>query len=625
MTTELTQDLIKEVKENISGEKEIELENHTISILKDLKEKGAISDEEIKTVYETNFQKLVSWNTENKEITDTVLKLKSVENKLLAVSLQKNKESSNSNWVRNRIYDLFDIDKNIGNNSKTQNIGKWIIDELMSIPELLAEIVNPKDWFKNAREFAKGLYEALVKNFAQTMKSIMDSFTDAFKGTDTPEKAYKTWRSSVLIILTLFPGAIGKSLLKVGKLSGKLAKWVVKWTVNITKKAAKWAVELTSKAGKSLAPELIEVNAKIAAKNAAKKAVKNAPKNINNTIMVGAEKQWILNGTKKMLNELKWQVVESKIVQNSKNIGSKWINYVGKWIEKTWKWINYVRKWTYLGAGLETIIKMPIRLANWLIIKPINFISSKFHLAFSKDLKNIAKWQREIILKQKILAKYTPWDPLYSSIQHSIKQLELNSTFAKDVLKKNMKTKYIWAWVIAVNEVDDIVEQVTSDKFMEKIWELMNEENNKMGTNTEKTVNLASWVTEISEDSLNYPQLEWIDRNVDQDKLPTINITWLASKTWSYEINQKISQKRAEKAKEIIKEKYNIPDSINIQITTDIQPEDNTDDISQWQWVRVEIWNIPDPTYVEWYDETKKNYKKYSESYNTKTEELPDN
>lgn len=242
----MTLEINKLIEKDIKGAEEKHLENKAKDAIKKLQEKGKLSNEELKTVYTTNYKKLFSGEIKNVDILmKKTSELDQLTNKLIAKYLKINHEKSKEwdSWAgkiaRKTAYTIFNIDQDLTKNSKIGNIGKGIIDELLSIPEMFEQLVkHPIDTFK-------GLYAALVQNFSQTMKDIAKQYTNIFSGLGTPQDQYKTGRSAALIILTFLPGWATKWL---GKLASA-AKNLVSRGIGAAKNIAKTTLTSGVKAG----------------------------------------------------------------------------------------------------------------------------------------------------------------------------------------------------------------------------------------------------------------------------------------------------------------------------------------------------------------------------------------
>ena len=261
----MTPEINKLIENDIKGAEEKHLENKAKEAIKKLQEKGKLSNEELKNIYTTNYKKLFSGEIKNVDILmKKTSELDQLTNKLISTYLKKNHEKTKEwdSWTgkiaKKTAYTIFNIDQDLTKNSKIGNIGKGIIDELLSIPEMFEQLVkHPIDTFK-------GLYEALVQNFSQTMKEITKQYMNIFSGLWTPQDQYKTGRSAALIILTFLPGWATKWLGKLASAAKNLVsrgmgavkniakttltsgvKAGVRETVAIWKNAGKKAIEVT--------------------------------------------------------------------------------------------------------------------------------------------------------------------------------------------------------------------------------------------------------------------------------------------------------------------------------------------------------------------------------------------
>lgn len=311
-----------------SGETEVqkgfekELENSAKESIKKLQEKWKLSNEEVQTIYTTNYKKLLSGKLDNVSIlTQKVKDLDTITNKLLATYMAKQREAQKNNenpsWGRRSIYRALDIDKDISKNSAKMNVLKWVIDELASIPEMIREMI------KHPIDTTKAIYNALVKNFSATMAEIGKQYMNIFSGLWTPEDQYNTGRSATLIILTLFPWGFSKTALNAWKsalrAAGKVASTVGKaattlgkeglitWTKTIAKEATKWAISGAKEVAKWVVSST--KNGINSVKNGVKswiESVKNSPKNIVNIFKKKPSAEYIKieNATKQLTDDV---------------------------------------------------------------------------------------------------------------------------------------------------------------------------------------------------------------------------------------------------------------------------------------------------------------------------------
>lgn len=304
-----------------SGENEVQkdfeqqVEKSAKASIQKLQEKWKLSDEELQTLYTTNYKKLLSGKIYNSDIfTQKIKDLDAITNKLLATYMAKQREAQKNNenpsWGRRSIYRALDIDKDISKNSAKMNVLKWVIDELASIPEMIREMI------KHPIDTTKGIYNALVKNFSATMAEIGKQYMNIFSGFWTPEDQYNTGRSATLIILTLFPWGFSKTALNAWKVAlragGRVAttlgkEGLITWTKTIAKEATKWAISGAKEAAKWLVSST--KNGINSVKNGVKswiESIKNSPKNIVNVFKKKPSAEYIKieNATKQLTDDV---------------------------------------------------------------------------------------------------------------------------------------------------------------------------------------------------------------------------------------------------------------------------------------------------------------------------------
>lgn len=282
--------LYKQIEADIKWREEFEqeLEKKAKQCIEKLKQKGKLNEAELKTVYTTNYKKLFSWQINSLPIlTKKIWELDSVTNKLIATYLNKKLNKTNENpKYKKAIYWACGIDTDLTKNSTVKNIAKGVIDEILAIPEMLAELI------KHPIDTSKALYNALVKNFSWTMKEIVKQYWNIFSGLSTPKSQYDTGRSAVLIILTFLPGGAAKGLGKIWSLAkntlkatwkglkgvGKaIVKWEVKTTLKETGKKVLWKSKEILKKGKDATKNTLQKGAEVV-----KKPFKNWAERIQN-------------------------------------------------------------------------------------------------------------------------------------------------------------------------------------------------------------------------------------------------------------------------------------------------------------------------------------------------------
>ena len=211
-----------------------------------------------------------------------------------------------------------DVDEDLSKNTVKANFLKWVVDELLAFPELIALIIENSE----VREKVLSTLWDALKDPSKIFVWIWESLSDF-------ESPYDAWKSSVNILLTatwlwsllknLWVNVIKKSIAPVMKTITKGKNWVIKiaeWTGKVAKetieKGKNWVIKVAEWTGK-VAKETIEKG-----------------------------KNWIKKG-------VEWA---GKVAIEAKNKGKEWIIKVAGWIEeKAWK----------VKAKLETPNKTP----NW--------------------------------------------------------------------------------------------------------------------------------------------------------------------------------------------------------------------------------------------------------------------
>ena len=153
-----------------------------------LRDKWKISAQEFEDYY--NFLvELIKKN--DSEFDKLITQFESKKNEILLKSAKERRdwgtESVLVGWLKNWIYSVMWIDENLDKNDKYQNFWKWIVDELLALPEVVELLVSSPD----ARA---QLWESL-KNIS--FKQIADSLKISVSN------AYEWWRTVVFSILLL--------------------------------------------------------------------------------------------------------------------------------------------------------------------------------------------------------------------------------------------------------------------------------------------------------------------------------------------------------------------------------------------------------------------------------------
>jgi outer membrane protein OmpA-like peptidoglycan-associated protein len=702
------------IRTDVQWQFETDIENQAINAINRLKKEGKMSDDEVKNLYETNFKKILQSDINKSEVlVNKSLQIQSITNKLLAVHLSKQNQWTVEapSMVKRAIYWTSGIDQDIQKNWTSKNLAKWVIDEVLSIPEMLIEAV------KHPIDFATWLKTALVDNFSQTMHAIKEQFTDIAWWIQTPETAYKTGKSSVLILLTFFPGAIGKTLLNIGKNTAKLAvkttksvakEWVVatwkkaintvwKWIVDskVGKFVDKWVTKWVDKyknvqsknVVKNTSQELQKLTDDIASKQkqltkdqgALKmKNITESRKNELNSNIAKTNKE-IADLTKKQSETLVKQKSAGKIVKETNT--KIWIDNKKVWVKKRLE-NNAMKLWDDIVNKQKQLVKEQNALKRkWIKperVKELNDNIAKINKEIAeltkkqKDLVNkaknydvrVAKAPRESIRKnllpqlkkmsisalekirtspqripvlsklfklrtlngrtkklwtevktisEKLNVKNKKWvtklenakknpnlrwakktlllDRQLESINKAMKTFESKRILAK----KELANDLVWLWVIAYASL-------LTDSDVRNLSEYLVESNDEFIQENQSVDWLETGKTEINSDIINVDVLNALSESELKDV--KITITWMASKTWTTEINQKIAQQRAENARKELVEKYCGLDTANIQIETAIQPTDNWDDLWMRQWVKIDV-KMNNQSYVDGYNSIK--------------------
>lgn len=264
MSSNILNHLNQHIEQDVRGKEEFEknLEKKAKESIKKLKEKGKLSDQELKTVYTTNYKKLFSGEIKTLEVlTKKISDLDQLTNKLIAKYLNEkiNKKEENPRYKK-CVYLGLGIDSDISKNGKIKNVMKGVIDELFSIPEMFVELV------KHPLDSVKAIYDAISNNFSATVQKIMEQYADVVRGLWTPEDQYKTWRSAALIILTLLPGGVLKGAWKLWTLAKNTLKvWLKTWKSLLksgVKETTKKVISASKEVGKKVVNSMKEAGKK---------------------------------------------------------------------------------------------------------------------------------------------------------------------------------------------------------------------------------------------------------------------------------------------------------------------------------------------------------------------------
>lgn len=653
----ISDSLAKRVESDVKGSQEAAVEAAVKDALSDLKNKFKYQESYLSTLYDTGFQAYLKDRTFNspEKLAKEITAINNIKLKLINQWLEAKKSAEHSpNFVtRNVIYPICWISQELSKNTKIGNVVKWVIDELMAIPDMVLQIL------KNPAEFAKSLWQ-LIKNPKDLWNWLKQAYWDAFtQWLATPDAQYRTWRSVTLIALTFLPWGAAKFWLNV-------AKWWIKTTTKqIWKITAKNAAKSTVKTW---------------AKNWAKNVVKSAPKSVARKTETALK--WH-TGWVTMRRELNWWArtyAEREVTRNAGKIveETKAATKAGRaaempaavkskfrqWVDRTIAWgdtmpvlkqINSITKWTFkkLDKWTEAILKnahpkfyeklwkqqkalervkataewaakkleeqtitTKVAEQNAKIAEIEKAIATKTgkkynagHLTQAKNKLATLEWELEVAQKaeRSLRTKLRNANETYLVHQEIIEWLNKAETAGKIA---------IWIETQQVVSVLDRAQIETLDREIEEAISEIDEATDDIDDISEELENLLkdyewssswlnSWETVFQEDNISIDLPEWTNLSEVDPSTYTITLTWLASKTWSRAVNERIAQQRAESAKQILIEKYGITDKGQIVIKTDLQsdhPESLNDSLSDWQWVRIklELNNKSDDSSLAW-------------------------
>lgn len=546
----INQSFTSEVNNDIKGlwHYEIMTEKKMKESLDKMMREWKMSEQEVRGYYKTNFKKLFATTDIKSEniFRERIAQINSVTNKVIALYLSKQQQQvEEPTYLRSMIYSGTGINKDIAKNSTSKNIMKWVIDELMSIPEMVAII------FADPRWFLKWIKSALIDNFQKTMEAITKQYTDILWWVWTPDKAYKTWRSGVLIVMTCFPWAIGKTLLNTGK-------WILRLTKRVVPNAAK---------------------------NVAKNAVKTVTRSVRKNVLT--------KPTKVVARETR-KIVWAKPIEKVSSISVKMTNSMFSKYDKLFKFDELIKaKYKkLLPKALLTKTNDVLKISDELKSVLAEYNRLKKYLtdpAYSKSwLGRTANAIKYPTLKHspritEISDKFKNLEGVVKSLQHS-----------QSVLIQEITSGLVVAWLIATNNITKVTPEMIVD-----ISKYLNESNEKTVSKVTWENNLQTWSSDIW--GLEIPGLDSLPPSeITKIKL---NIIWMASNIGSTSFdNNGLALRRAQKTKEVLMKKYPLLNPANISISAKVQPNDSTEDPKLRQWVQVST-NINDLAYVQWYSE----------------------
>ncbi len=179
---DISENLKNEVKSDIKGEKEKEVEAIVMGDLSDLKSELWFEQKMVDILYRKEYKDFLkseqrNWNSLSHQ------QLKSIKESIILRDMTTNKSlySSPSKLMR-VMYNVTSVDQDLTKNSKMQNIIKWVIDELLSFPEMMISICKDLSGFwhsfvlffkNNLRKYVKHIEYELV-NFPMINLSVFE-------------------------------------------------------------------------------------------------------------------------------------------------------------------------------------------------------------------------------------------------------------------------------------------------------------------------------------------------------------------------------------------------------------------------------------------------------------------
>ena len=651
----ISDSLAKRVESDVKGSQEAAIEAAVKDALSDFKNKFKYQESYLSTLYDTGFQAYLKDRTFDspEKLPKEITAINNIKLKLIKQWLEAKKSTEHSpNFVtRNVIYPICWISQDLSKNNKIRNIMKWVIDELMAIPDMVIQI------FKNPAEFARSLWK-LIMNPKDLWNWLKQAYGDVFTQINmgTPDAQYRRWRSTTLIVLTFLPWGAAKFWFNVAK------SWV--------KNVGKWISKVTAKN-----------TVKSTVKNATKSTVKNATKSAPAKSILTKTEKWLKwhKAWNTMYRELNWWAktyAEKQVTKNANRIKTEagtatkagraaempaktpWI--LGRWVEKMvrfWdkipviKQINSITRWTFkkLDKWTEAVVKklhpkfyeklakqeaslQKIKTSVENAAKNLNAQSASVERAAKKVAEQKAKiTEIERALASKTGKKYNmghlnraktklaklEWDLKTARRAESNLRTKLKNANEKYLVHQSIiewmneaqRAGKLALWIetqqvvsildrsqIATldREIEEAISQIdeTYDEIIEESEPIIEEVENLLKEFEWIASGLESGQTEFNNDSISIDLPEWVDLSKIDTKSYKIVITGLASKTWSREVNERIAKQRAENAKKLLMEKYWIKDEWQIDIQIDLQadhPDSLNDNLSDWQWVKIKL------------------------------------
>jgi len=256
----LSAELKQQVEQDITWSMEKVVEEQVMQALEAVKGKGNIKDAELRALYlrwrpnwwESLHSLVSKWWIESDNIWEIIEKVTTEKNKLIAYVKEKSLTEGQNNTLSSKLFWLAWID-DIQKNSRTTNIIRWAIEELLSIPDMammiwesvsIAWIIN---WIKNfsLSWTLWALWEGRdAFSFNDFIQQIIEDYNPDLS---TKEWEVALWRLAVFGVTALIPWLAGTKVMNWLRAAGKTMKQGAK---NIAKKwvnAVNWEMDNVGK------------------------------------------------------------------------------------------------------------------------------------------------------------------------------------------------------------------------------------------------------------------------------------------------------------------------------------------------------------------------------------------
>jgi len=368
--------------------------------LDDAKNSGKITLEQFnnaKWKIETIFIK------QDQEMNAKIKEMSEEKNKILKESAKKRMEWGTESLamesLKSALYFPLGIDKDLSKNNPTQNFTKWVMDEALALPEVVALLLPPNSQLPAFIEWIKNMSWADVRN------TFFHGVTDIWSG-----EAYKAGRSAVFTILLLT--GVGWALKSGSSLATKVAG------AQILKAGTKtWAKEVVKNIAKATVRKPIEFTA-----------------GVLNKVGTGAMMPWKVIG--------------------------KWVWKVG---ELAWKGISKMKRAPKVISTPTSPLKGPAVSMESPVIKLSVAWEKEFWAIYTKSLQKaqdiLAGWKRlhttqEDVLSYALKRAVSDWKKVTNdNVDFIIHELtRFKNWFTEDQAKLLIKKGVLWKDVTTLNK-----------------------------------------------------------------------------------------------------------------------------------------------------------------------------